>query len=73
LTNGRNYQPSIDDIVRDFLDDYHYEIGINHRTVEHISRFYDNEATMNLIGVGVITGKEMIIESIMVRTITNLK
>lgn len=68
MTNGRNYQPSYDDIVHDFLDDYHYEVGIKHRTADHIIRFYGNEAVLNLVGVGIVTTKEKIVECIMVRT-----
>ena len=66
LTNGRNYQPSYDDIVHDFLDDYHYEVGIIHRSADHISRFYDNEAVLNLVGVGIVSTKELIVECLMV-------
>lgn len=60
------YIEKIDDIANDFCDEFYYELGKEIRDEVLLSKFYDLDAVLTVIGNDKYTGKLAIIKSILV-------
>lgn len=60
------YIEKIDDIANDFCDEFYYELGKNSRDELLISKFYDLDAVLTVVGNDKYTGKLSIVKSILV-------
>lgn len=67
LTEGKAYAEKPEDIANDFCDELYYDLAKPDRDDVKLSRFYDLDAIMNVVGYCQFVGKLAIVNSILVR------
>jgi hypothetical protein len=67
-TTGKAYSPSLNQQGKEFCDDYYYEVDNNSLTNNYSSmfKFYDTNASVNIIGWGTLDGRNAIIDGLTV-------
>lgn len=66
LNNGVVYKPALEHRVFDFCEAFYAEIERPQKDVTWISKYYSPDCHLNVVGLGVFDGRELVVRTIVV-------
>lgn len=66
LNDGNTYKPPLEQQIFDFCESLYREIERNAKDFSWISKYYDVDAYMNIVGLGTFAGREQVVKAIVV-------